>query len=118
MPAMRLKARRHPILWTRRTRGVVAAMFPTVPMEKMIPERVAKLAGPNQVVRSLNVPIRLQAMPTPIRTRPNIPTDNESAHAKIRAPATATRERTVIVRLGPTLLSNKIPIGIWVRAKA
>jgi len=44
-PAMTIKACRHPMALTNRTRGVAAAMFPTVPMEKITPVRVAKGSG-------------------------------------------------------------------------
>jgi len=100
-----------------RTKGVVAAMFPKVPIEKTIPERVAKLKGPNQTVSSFKVPMRLQAMPTPRRRRPISPVERESADEKIRAPVMPKRERPVIMRLGPTL-SRKMLIGIWVMANA
>ena len=76
-------------------------MLPAVPMEMTRAARVAKRRGPNQRVISLRLPMRLQAIPTPSRIRPTTSMVRESAQAKMRAPATATRESTVMVRRGP-----------------
>jgi hypothetical protein len=102
-----LKAIRQPTLWTSRTNGVEAAVFPRVPMEMVMLVRVAKMTGKNHRVISLKVPISLQAMPTPISTRPTTPADNEPAQAKITAPKTATIEKRVMARLGSRAKAKK-----------
>ena len=114
---MAMKACRQPTISTRKAKGTVAAMFPTVPMEKTMPVRVAKVVGLNQAVSSFSVPMRLQAMPIPSRMRPRRPMAKESAHAKISAPVMPNRDNPVIIRRGP-IRSRRMLMGICVMAKA
>ncbi len=97
------------------TNGVAETMFPKVPIETTRPDNVANINGSNHSVKSLNVPIKLQAMPIPSRTRPIKPSPNESAMEKRIAPMTPINDRTVIIHLGPTLSKSTL-IGIWVSA--
>ncbi len=92
-------------------------MLPAVPRERINADSVANLKGPNQRVKSLKDPIRLQAIPIPSINRPRTSISSELAHAKMSAPMTATRDKTVMVFLGP-IRSRYIPMGIWVKAKA
>jgi hypothetical protein len=116
-PAKSENVQRQPIQPTRSASGVVAVRLPTVPMDTTSAERVANRSGLNQRVNSLKAPIRLQAIPMPSSTRPAVRAARESPQAKTSAPTTATPERAVMVRRGPTR-SRNMPMGIWVRAKA
>lgn len=64
-------------------------------------DRVAKFAGPNQIVRILKVPMRLHAMPTPMSSLPKTSSDGDSAQAKIRTPTSASRCDPGMVFFGP-----------------
>jgi len=114
---MTLKASRHPIQSTKTTKGLVAAILPSVPMEKTIPESVANRRGSNQRVRSFNVPMRLHAMPIPRRTRPRMPMPRDSDQENTKAPTIPAREKPVIMRLAP-IRSRKTVMGICAKAKA
>jgi hypothetical protein len=57
--AKRRNVARHPNHSVSHTNGVAAAIFPAVPTEISMAERVAKYSGENQVVISFNGPIKI-----------------------------------------------------------
>ena len=85
--------------------------------DNFTPDRVANRRGLNHWVSNLRGPMRLQAMPTPIRMRPAIPVARSFAAEKTSAPTIPTRVRHDISLLGPTR-SRRSVMGIWVTAKA
>ena len=71
---------------------------------------VANSSGENHAVRTLKVPIRTHAMPTPIKSRAKNAKVKLSERAKRKAPRAVISGRTVIMMRGP-IRSIAVPIG-------
>jgi len=54
----------------RKASGEAARILPMVPMESMVPERVANIFRGNLNVKTLKEPIKTQDIPAPIRILP------------------------------------------------
>jgi hypothetical protein len=96
--------------------GEAAKILPNVPIEIIIPESVANFSGGYLIMKTLNEPIRIEAIPIPIKTLPKKATKNDSAKAKRNAPKAPVNEKEVMIMREP-ILSSMGPIGIWNKAK-